>query len=193
MTDYSIFSDLEDYSVFSDFEYYLNENEELIDYLEAKNSLLNVFIRPVIKTLNYLIEQNNLEGKELDQEEEIIFAYGFDYLFENLEQIKLYLKSFNGDYELLEKKSLYIRFVFELEELKLELEKREVKSDDVEDDIQQMDMLLDYFEGLIETDAKDEQKFEKMVLLYYTLFDKYKEDVVLITEAFSAYCATYGI
>ena len=36
------------------------------------------------------------------------------YLFENLEQIKLYLRQLNNDYKLLDKMSLYIKIVFDL-------------------------------------------------------------------------------
>lgn len=187
-----------EYSVFDDFEHYINENYELIQYLEAKESILNDFVGNVIKALRFLINLKHQEGKALDLEDEMIFTYGFDFLFENVEQLKLYLKLFDGDYERLEKKSLYIRFVFELEELKVEIEKREEKPEGYEEDLKLMNELLDYFEGLIEAEKevenqlKEDLDFERKVMQFYSLFKKY-DDVVLITDAFKAYCASYGI
>ena len=153
---------------------------------------MNVFVSPVIKALELFDRTKGAGRKELDEEDEMIFEYGFDFLFENIEQIKLYLQAFEGDYEKLEKNSLYIRLIFELEELKVEIEKMDEKPDDSSKDLSHIDQLLDYFEGLMESNERDETVFERMMILFYALFEKY-DDVVLIADAFSEYCATYGI
>lgn len=189
---------MEIYSMFEDFEHYIQENYELIQYIEAKGSLLNDYVGNIIKALTFLKTLKEREGESWNQDDEMIFAYGFDFLFENIEQIKLYLKAFDGDYERLEKKSLYIRLVFELEELKVELEKREEKPEGYEDDINTINQLLEFFESLIEADdetedtLKEGKPFDHYVRQFEALFNKY-EDVVLVADAFKAYCDSYGI
>src|SRR5690606_8541302 len=103
-----------DQVLYQDFESYLKENEKLITHLEKNHSLLSEYVLPIKKALVFLRKLDELD--EIDSEAQVIFEYGFNYLFENLEQIKLYLRQLNNDYELLDKMSLYIKIVFDLEE-----------------------------------------------------------------------------
>src|SRR5690554_592383 len=100
-----------DKTLFTDFENYINENSNLITYLKDHNSLLDEYVTPIIKSLTFLMKMSQVE-KEISEEAEVIFEYGFNYLFENLEQIKLYLRQLHNDYELLDKMSFYIKIVF---------------------------------------------------------------------------------
>lgn len=184
---------MENYSVFSDFEHYVRENEEIITFLEQEQSLLNDYVAPIVRALNYIKKLKETEDEEFTQDDEDIFKYGFDYLFENIEQIKLYIHQLENDYYLLEKRSYYVKMVFQLEELKVELEKME-RSDEITENLQLIDKLLEYFETYItkEDILIDETEMNQNISQFYHLFDQYNE-IVLLTDAFNAYCATYGI
>jgi hypothetical protein len=180
-------------TLFSDFENYIKENEGLILYLQTSKSILDDYISPIIRSLTFLAKLSNFEA-ENDNEGQIIFEYGYNYLFENLEQIKLYLRQLYNDYKLLDKMSLYIKIVFDLEELKLEIDKNEaIDERDKQTDINEIDEVLSFFEDNIVPDfVINEFELDKYLKLYYDLLAKYT-DLVLMGDAFRDYCAAYGI
>jgi len=183
-----------DNELYTDFENYVNENEHLISFLENENSLLNEYIAPIIKSLTYLMKMVDDDDEEPTNDFLVIFKYGFDYLFENLEQIKLYLRQLNNDYPLLDKMSLYIKIVFDLEELKIEIDKNhDIEQDEKMTDINRIDDALEFFEeNIVPKVVINEFELDKFLNLYYELLEKYTE-VVLMSDAFIEYCATYGI
>lgn len=183
-----------DNSLYSDFENYVNENGQLISYLENEHSLLNEFISPIIKSLSYLMSMIKIEEQEPSKDVQDLFEYGFKYMFENLEQIKLYLRQLNNDYTLLDKMSLYIKIVFDLEELKLEIDKnQEIDEEEKTFDLKRIDESLEFFEeNIVPKVVINEFELDKYLNLYYELLDKYTE-LTLMSDAFIEYCATYGI
>jgi hypothetical protein len=185
---------MEHYSIFEDFAHYVEENYDLISFLEMNDSILNDYVAPIIKTLTYLKKLKEVQEEELNEEDEAIFAFGFEYLFENIEQIKLYLKQLEDDYFNLEQNSFYINMVFQLEELKVELQKMEENEAGREQDLHLINQLLEYMESLIAIDSvvMDDQKLQESIENYERLYQKY-EEVVRLTDAFHEYCATYGI
>lgn len=183
------------YTVYDDFLSYIQENDSIITFLEDNHSILNDFVEPVIKTLNYLNKQKISEGSELNHEDFDIFQFGFEYLFENVEQIKLYLEGFNQDFLLLEEKSFYIKMVFQLEELKLELEKKsDIDATTMEHDLSFIDEALSFFEDLVHSKQNlyDEHKMNQYIVKFNELYEEY-DDIVLLSDAFDQYCSTYGI
>ncbi|HEY8365338.1 MAG TPA: hypothetical protein VIK84_07165 [Haloplasmataceae bacterium] len=182
-----------DKTLYSDFENYIKENNNLIEYLKSNNSILDEYVSPIIKSLSFLVKMAQIEDK-ITAETELIFQYGFNYLFENLEQIKLYLRQLHNDYKLLDKMSFYIKIVFDLEELKLEINKNEsITEKDKQKDINLIDEALEFFEDNIVPDvAINEFELDKYLHLYYDLLDKYSELEFMI-DVFNEYCATYGI
>lgn len=181
-----------DQVLYQDFESYLKENEKLITHLEKNHSLLSEYVLPIKKALVFLRKLDELD--EIDSEAQVIFEYGFNYLFENLEQIKLYLRQLNNDYELLDKMSLYIKIVFDLEELKFEIDKSEtIDEDEKQNDINKIDEALQFFEdNIVPQIAINEFELDKYLNLYYDLQNKYT-DLVFMSEAFKEYCSVYGI
>ncbi|QVK19443.1 hypothetical protein KHQ81_07110 [Mycoplasmatota bacterium] len=183
-----------DNTLYSDFENYVNENGQLISHLENEQSLLNEFITPIIKSLSYLMLIMKAEEEEPSKDVQELFEYGLNYMFENLEEIKLYLRQLNNDYTLLDKMSLYIKIVFDLEELKLEIEKnQEIDEEEKSYDLKRIDQSLEFFEeNIVPNVVINEFELDKYLNLYYELLDKYTE-LTLMSEAFIEYCAAYGI
>jgi hypothetical protein len=184
---------MEQYSIFEDFAHYVEENYDLISFLEMNDSILNDYVSPIIKTLTYLKKLKEVEEEALSEEDASIFDFGFEYLFENIEQIKLYYKQLNEDYFNLEQNSFYIHMVFQLEELKVELLKMEDLADK-EKDLALIEQLLDYFESLIAVEPikVEDETMQESIESFELLYQKYDE-VVRLTDAFHEYCATYGI
>lgn len=179
---------MEKYSLYTDFENYVKENQKLINFLEEEQSLLNDYVNPIIKSMTHIMKQteDSIETDVIN-----LFSVGFNLLFENIEQLKLYLRQLNNDYELFEKMSLYIKIIFYLEELKVEINK-DVENDNA-NDIKSIDEALDFFEEIIVSNILfNEFELDKYLNLYYELLDKYAE-VYLMVDAFSEYCTTYGI
>lgn len=180
-----------DQKLYLDFENYLKENEVLVTHLESNNSLLSEYIIPIKKALIFL---KQMEDKDIVDDVEVIFEYGFSYLFDNLEQIKLYLRQLGNDYDLLDKMSLYIKIVFDLEELKFEIDKNEtIDENEKLNDINKIDEALQFFEdNIVPHIAINEFELDRYLNLYYDLLNKYT-DVVFMSDAFKEYCAIYGI
>ena len=184
---------MEEYSVFNDYLNYIEENKAIIEHLENRQSLLTDFISPIIKTLSYINVLN--ECDELNSEYLEIFQYGFEYLFENLEQIKLYKKQLNDDINLLEQRSIYIKMIFVFEEYKMELLKIDGENmhPDLKPDLRKIDEVLHLFEDFLTPNSLiDEQVLDGVLRFYYELQYKYDE-IVLLMDAFNEYCATYGL
>ncbi|MDF2698740.1 MAG: hypothetical protein K0Q49_296 [Haloplasmataceae bacterium] len=179
---------LENFSVFKDFESYVTENEKLINYLN--NSLLNDLIIPIVKTLTYLENLDKEDELSIDNIE--IFEFGFEYLFENLEQIKIYLHQFKNNYEVLEAKSVYIKMIFQLEEFKVELTKKEETDTEMKRDLKKIDEAINFFDESLTSTIIIEHELEDYLRFYYELTDKY-DDIYLVSDSFNEYCANYGI
>lgn len=181
------------YSLFSDFQKYLDENEKIINFLNDNNSILNEFVLPIIKTLSYLdkLAKENDEG--LSKSDYQIFEFGIEYLFEKNEQIKLYLKQFNNSYDLLEKMSLYIKIIFNLEEYIVEL-KKEINYDkkEIENDLNLINDCIRFFEDYINNKDNMDSNLDEFLNNYYYIRNKYN-DITLIADAFIRYCNNYGI
>lgn len=180
-------------SLYNDFINYVNENHQLITYLDESQSVLNDYVGPIIKALYYLNKISE-EDEDVNKEIEDVFQFGVNYLFENIEQIKLYLRQLNNDYQLLDKMAFYIKVVFDLEELKLEIDKvSDIDQDEKERDIKIIDEILEFFEENIVPDVTfNELELDNYLSSYYDMIDKYR-DIPLTAEAFMEYCASYGI
>lgn len=178
-------------SLYKDFINYVNDNHQLISYLEESQSILNDYVAPIIKALYYL---NKIAKEDTSREIEDVFQFGVNYLFENIEQIKLYLRQLNNDYKLLDKMAFYIKIVFDLEELKLEIEKtNDIEQAEKQKDIKAIDEMLEFFEENIVPDVTfNDLELDNYLRRYYDILDKYR-DIPLIADAFMEYCAMYGI
>lgn len=79
---------------------YVSSNKDLLVLLENNNSILYYHLKDVLYVCNYIADffKKNKKNESIN-DLEIIFDTGFKYLYEQLEQIKLYYeKYFNKDY-----------------------------------------------------------------------------------------------
>jgi hypothetical protein len=185
---------MEKYSLYTDFQNYINENYELLYRLESEESILDDFTSPIIKTLTYLYGKALEDEDTISKEDKQIFEFGFQFLFENIEQIKLYLKQLNNDFELLEKRSFYIKMIFNAEELKVEINKNtELSANEIKKDLEKLDEILNFFENLIDVEIEiNDELLNAYMIAYNDICNKY-DTIVLMSDAFILYCNTYGI
>lgn len=97
---------------------YVAGNKDLLDLLENNNSVLYYHLKDVIYVCNYIsnyIKKSNQNENNADLE--VIFETGFKYLYDQLEQIKIYYeKYFNKDYFLFKHYELLINYALYIDD-----------------------------------------------------------------------------
>ena len=101
-----------------DYKNYLNINKDLITLLKDNDSILYYRFKDVIYVCNYIVEFFKKNKVNSDNEDlEVIFETGFKYLYEQLDQIKIYFeKFFNKDYFLFKKYELLINYALYIDD-----------------------------------------------------------------------------
>lgn len=97
---------------------YVAGNKDLLHLLENNNSILYYHLKDVIYVCDYI---NNFfrKNKKNDSNDDlvVIFETGFKYLYEQLEQIKIYFeKYFNKDYFLFKNYELLINYALYIDD-----------------------------------------------------------------------------
>ncbi len=97
--------------IYTDYANWKFENYEFISSLVKNKSKTISRFTPVIAVVDYLYDQV-VNHKNLNEDEEIIFSTGFDYIFDQFHFIKtLYEYKFNKDIKELEKYSITINLL----------------------------------------------------------------------------------
>lgn len=114
-----------------DYNSWLMDNEDFLVMLEKNNSAIYERLDDVIKVVSY-IEALYVAQKKVDEDMEIIFDVGFSYLFETIEEVKLYFKTYlNNDMLLLNKYSYVINYILYLDDLKASLIEKDLLNDEI--------------------------------------------------------------
>lgn len=104
--------------IIEDYNSWLEDNKDLITLLEQNDSVIYERLDDVIKVVSY-IEAVYLAQKQIDEDLTVIFEVGFAYLFESLEEVKLYYEKYlNNDFILLNQYSYVINYILYLNDLK---------------------------------------------------------------------------
>lgn len=100
-----------------DYKAYIDDNKGILNLLKENNSILLSRLDDVTKVLDHICKLSRIK-KDLNDDYEVIFTTGFDYIHENLESIKIYYeKYFNKDIILLKKYEKAINYILFLEDL----------------------------------------------------------------------------
>lgn len=103
---------------------YLSENDDFLQAFQNHNSLTYIRLSNLIKLLNIIVDKQE-EEKKLSEELEIIFDSGFTFLFEQLEDIKIYYyKFFDEDFDLLFKYEHLINVYLTYEDLMVSIKEQ---------------------------------------------------------------------
>lgn len=120
----------------SDYEKWYDQNKDLLQALFNHNSLVFDNIYDVLKVTEHI---KKLETKARDADLDLIFDEGFAYLYNKVNEIKLYLEHhFNNDLHHFLHFELIINYCFYLDDLKETLEDKESYSDYIKEGFNQI-------------------------------------------------------
>ncbi|MCR5113456.1 MAG: hypothetical protein K6A63_05920 [Acholeplasmatales bacterium] len=110
---------MEDINIYNDYEAFVKENKELITTLISTNSKTIARFVPVIKVVDFLYHQKRV--RKLNDDEELFFSTGFDYIFDQFHYINTLLESkFNNDIKEMEKFGTTINLLLYINEFQSE-------------------------------------------------------------------------
>lgn len=102
----------------SDYKNWLLENNDFLNHLSHHNSVLHLYIKDVIISLNYI---DALEENEVDADMREIFDTGYAYLYNFVEELKIILENYyqNDFHKFLENDSFihYYMYVSEIRDV----------------------------------------------------------------------------
>ena len=176
--------------IFQDYEAWKHENYDLIWALVKKKSKTISRFAPVLAVVDYLSEQKH--KRNLDEDEELIFSTGFDFVYDQFHLIQTILElKFDKNIEEMEKYAQTINLLLYINEFQSELLSAPINDksglkllDDLEDKV---DVCLDKKEN-----APDEY-FLILDEVTRKIFDINGIEVHLIDQIFYEIAVEYGI
>ena len=78
--------------IYKDFASWKLENQQTFEIFQSNDNVIYERLEPVYVVLNHIYDMV-VEGKELDEDLEVIFASGFNYLNSQFEVIKIYFET----------------------------------------------------------------------------------------------------
>lgn len=102
----------------NDYNAWLKDNNDFLMMLKDNNSSVYHRLMDVFKILEYIESLYNSQ-KSIESELAEIFEFGYAYLFDTIEEVKLYYENyFNRDYILFSKYESLINYILYLDDLK---------------------------------------------------------------------------
>lgn len=131
-----------------DYNYYIKENNDFINKLKNKESVLYLRLNDVIKVLGYIVKLEEKDG-HVEEELETIFESGFSYIHEHLEIIKLYYERFfESNIDKLLEYQMIINYLLYLDDLSEVLEEKGLYNKKVK---HEFDTFVQKLEDIIKT------------------------------------------
>ncbi|MDC0559025.1 hypothetical protein OAO42_01290 [Candidatus Izimaplasma bacterium] len=136
--------------LYKDYASWKMENHEVLDTFKSNKNMIYVRFEPVFATLDYIYDQV-VEQKEVDEDLETIFSYGFEYLYTQIEVIKVYFDSlFQSKCEEFQEYNEMILFLLYILDIKIDIE-----NNNKEVDLTELDVLEEYIENMIMERSKN--------------------------------------
>ena len=175
--------------IYRDFASWKIENHEIIETFKKNKSVIYDRLEPVYSVLNYiynlLIEEN-----KLDDDLDIIFRSGFDYLHTQFEIIRIYFEtlfqSHCDDFKTYSEMVLYLLYIYDI--------RIDMESNDIDSDIDELNELETYIENMIVERRNDfDYVKNQMNETLQIVFNKLKYDYVSIVDIFVEIAENLGI
>lgn len=175
-------------NIYLDYASWKAENKDFIYKLVRNESITIRRFSPVIAVVDYLFEKVS-KNEKLNEDEELFFSMGFDYIYDCFYKIKSILDfTFKSNYEEMEKCAKTINLLlyindFQAEALELGKEPSEMAK---------LDELEDVVNNLLE-------KHDNVLDEHFALLDKitedlfYHDEITTIDQIYSEIAISYGI
>lgn len=175
--------------IYKDYAGWKLENQELLELFRSNNNVIYERLEPIYAVLNHIYDMV-VDGVELDEDHEVIFQTGFEYISNQFEVIKIYFDTLfqkNCD-DFLEYSEMLLYLIY-ISDVRNDLE-----SNGVESDFESLSELETNIENMIMERRQElayvgEQLNEKLG----EVFKKYNYDYVSIIDIFVEIAEALGI
>jgi len=175
--------------IYKDYAAWKLENQEILEQFNRNDNAIYDRLEPVYAVLNHIYDMV-VNGEELDEDFELIFHSGFDYLSMQFEVIKIYFETLfqkNCD-DFIEYSDLLLYLIY-ISDVKTDLD-----SNDVDSDIDSLNNLEVTIENMIMERNNDKiyatNLFNKV---FEEVFSSIEYEYVSIVDIFSEIAVSLGI
>lgn len=165
------------------------ENHEVIEIFKKNNSVIYDRIEPVYTVLNHIYDLL-VEEKNLEDDLDVIFNAGFNYLYVQFETIKIYydklFQSNCDDFLKYSEMVLYLLYIYDI--------RSDMENNDIDSDITELNELETCIENMIIERSNDFDYFKnKMNETLKVVFSIMNYDYVSIVDIFVEIAESLGI
>jgi len=175
--------------IYKDYAAWKLENQEILEQFQSNNNNIYDRLEPVYAVLNHIYDLV-VEGVELDEDYELIFHSGFDYLGTQFEIVKIYYKTLfqeNAD-DFIEYSDLLLYLIY-ISDVKNDLD-----SNDIDSDIPSLNDLEVTLENMIMERNNDIVYATNLFnTVFEEVFGKLNYEYVSIVDVFSEIAESLGI
>lgn len=175
--------------ILNDYKSWLSDNKDFINLLKKNKSAIYQRIADVFRILEH-IDKVYIQEKKVDAVLEEIFEIAYSYLFDTLQEVKLYYeKYFNRDYILFRQYESLINYILYLEDVKNSLidnkqltdENRQILDEILEECDQYLNSKKPYKIEVLEqyNDKLDAYFGDSKVLTMLEVFDRIYEELMI--------------
>lgn len=165
------------------------ENHEVVGTFKDNKNMIYTRFEPVFAVLEHIYNQV-VDNKEVDDDLETIFSFGFEYLYTQIEIIKAYFSSlFQSNCEEFKEYNEMILFLLYILDIKIDLENNNAKVD-----LSELDELEEYIENMIMERSKN---FDYVRTRLNAVLNKVDESInyeyTSVVDIYSEICENLGI
>jgi len=175
--------------IYKDYAGWKLENQEILEKFNSNGNVIYDRLEPVYAVLNHIYDMV-VEGLELDEDYELIFFSGFEYLSTQFEVIKIYYETLfqkNCD-DFIEYSELLLYLMY-ISDVKADLE-----SNDIDSDIESLNDLEVILENMIMERNNDIVYVTNLFsTTFEELFNTINYEYVSISDIFSEIAESLGI
>ena len=178
-----------DNTIYKDFASWKLENNDTIERFNKNSSVIYERLEPVYVVLNHIYEMI-VQKQEVDEDLEIIFQVGFNYLNTQFDIIKIYFETLFqskcDDFVEYSDMILFLLFIFDL--------RSDMESNDINSDIEELNDLEENIENMI-MERRDDHEFinSKMNETLAIVYDLLDYEYVSIIDVFVEIAENLGI
>lgn len=175
--------------IYKDYAAWKLENQQMLEKLQSNNNIIYDRLEPVYAVLNHIYDLV-VESKELDDDYELIFFTGFDYLSTQFEIIKIYYKTLfkeNCD-DFIEYSELLLYLIY-ISDVRNDLD-----ANNIDSDIQSLHELEETIENMI-MDRRNDKVYATNLFntVFEEVFKSLTYEYVSIVDIFSEIAEALGI
>ena len=165
----------------TEYKEYITANKDLLSFLKEKESIIYDRFSDILKVLGYIDFTIDKYGT-IEEEYEVFYEVGFGFLYNQLEEVKLYFdKYFNKSYSEFQIYEPIINYALYLDDLKLTLKEEELMNDDIN---QAINDVLEMIENILELkNGYNEEVFDEFNAIISSQI-RIKRRILTTTEVF---------